>query len=73
MQKLEDIPFYKYQLRLLLENNAKIDPKNIEDYIALGGYSALAKVLFEMTPEQVVEEVKESKLRGRGGGGFPTG
>ena len=73
VQKLEDIPFYKYQRRLLLENNAKIDPKNIEDYIALGGYSALAKVLFEMTPEQVVEEVKKSKLRGRGGGGFPTG
>lgn len=72
VQKLEDIPFYKYQRRLLLENNAKIDPKNIEDYIALGGYSALAKVLFEMTPEQVVEEVKKSKLRGRGGGGFPT-
>ena len=73
VQKLEDIPFYKYQRRLLLENNAKIDPKNIEDYIALGGYSALAKVLFEMTPEQVVEEVKKSKLRGRGGGGFLTG
>jgi len=73
MQKLEDIPFYKYQLRLLLENNAKIDPKNIEDYCALGGYSALAKVLFEMTPEQVIEEIKKSNLRGRGGGGFPTG
>jgi len=73
VQKLEEIPFYKYQRRLLLENNAKIDPRNIEDYIALGGYSALAKVLFEMTPEQVVEEVKKSKLRGRGGGGFPTG
>ena len=73
VQKLEEIPFYKYQRRLLLENNAKIDPRNIEDYIALGGYSALAKVLFEMTPEQVVEEAKKSKLRGRGGGGFPTG
>jgi NADH-quinone oxidoreductase subunit F len=73
VQKLEDVPFYKYQHRLLLENNAKIDPKNIEDYIALGGYSALAKVLFEMKPEQVIEEIKKSKLRGRGGGGFPTG
>ena len=73
VQKLEDIPFYKYQHRLLLENNAKLDPKNIDDYIALGGYSALAKALFEMTPEKVVEEVKNSKLRGRGGGGFPTG
>ncbi|MCJ7762487.1 NAD(P)H-dependent oxidoreductase subunit E, partial [Candidatus Bathyarchaeota archaeon] len=73
VQKLEEIPFYKYQRRLLLENNARIDPRNIEDYIALGGYSALAKVLFEMKPEQVVEEIKKSKLRGRGGGGFPTG
>jgi len=72
-QKLEEIPFYKYQLRLLLENNTKIDPKNIEDYIAVGGYSALAKALFEMTPEQIIEEVKKSNLRGRGGGGFPTG
>jgi len=72
-QELEDIPFYKYQLRLLLENNARIDPKKIEDYIALGGYSALAKALFEMTPEQVIEEVKMANLRGRGGGGFPAG
>ncbi|MFQ6081456.1 MAG: NADH-ubiquinone oxidoreductase-F iron-sulfur binding region domain-containing protein [Candidatus Bathyarchaeia archaeon] len=72
-QKLEDIPFYKHQLRLLLENNARIDPKNIEDYIALGGYSALAKTLFQMTPEQVIEEVKRANLRGRGGGGFPAG
>lgn len=72
-QTLEEIPFYKYQLRLLLENNAKINPKNIEDYIAIGGYSALAKALFKMTPEQIIEEVKKSNLRGRGGGGFPTG
>jgi len=72
-RKLEDIPFYKHQLRLLLENNARIDPKNIEDYIALGGYSALAKALFGMTPEQVIEEVKRANLRGRGGGGFPAG
>jgi NADH-quinone oxidoreductase subunit F len=72
-KKLEEIAFYKYQNRLLLENNAKIDPKNIEDYIALGGYSALAKALFEKTAEEIVEEVKKSKLRGRGGGGFPTG
>jgi NADH-quinone oxidoreductase subunit F len=72
-QKLEDIPFYKYQLRLLLGDNAKIDPKNIEDYIALGGYDALAKSLFKMTPEQVIEEINRANLRGRGGGGFPTG
>lgn len=73
IQKLEDIPFYKYQRRLLLENNEKIDPTKIEDYIILDGYKALAKTLFEMKPEQVVEEVKKSNLRGRGGGGFPTG
>lgn len=72
-QKLEEIPFYKHQLRLLLENNTIIDPKNIEDYIYVGGYSALAKALFKMTPEQVIEEVKRSNLRGRGGGGFPAG
>jgi len=71
-RRLEDISFYKYQLRLLLEKNAKIDPKNIEDYIALGGYDALEKAL-QMTPEQIIEEIKKSNLRGRGGGGFPTG
>lgn len=70
---LSEVPFYRYQTRLLLENNAKIDPTSIEDYIALGGYSALAKVLFSMTPQQVIDEVKKSNLRGRGGGGFPTG
>ena len=73
IRRLEDIPFYKYQYRLLLENNAKIDPKNIEDYIVLGGYQALAKALFEMKPEEIIEEIKRSGLRGRGGGGFPTG
>ncbi len=70
---LSEIPFYKYQNRLLLENNSKIDPKEIEDYIALGGYTALNKALFQMTPERVLDEVKKSNLRGRGGGGFPTG
>ncbi len=68
-----DIPFYKNQERNIIGNNIKIDPKCIDDYLALGGYSALAKVLFRMTSGQVVEEVKKSKLRGRGGGGFPTG
>ncbi len=70
---LEDVPFYKHQQRILLEKNAKIDPKDIEDYITLGGYDALPKALFQMTPQQVVELVKKSNLRGRGGGGFPTG
>ena len=69
---LSEVPFYKYQNRLLLDNNAKIDPKKIEDYIALGGYTALAKAIFQKTPQQVVEEVKKANLRGRGGGGFPT-
>ena len=68
-----DIPFYKNQRRLIFGNNSRVDPKNIADYIALDGYSALAKALFEMTPEEVIEEVKKSGLRGRGGGGFPTG
>lgn len=69
----EDIPFYKNQERLILGANLKIDPKNLDDYLAVGGYSALVKTLFEMTPEQVVGEVKDAKLRGRGGAGFPSG
>ncbi len=68
-----DVPFYKKQKRLLLGNNSNIDPTEIGDYLALGGYAALSKVLFEMSPEQVIEEVKKGGLRGRGGGGFPTG
>lgn len=68
-----EIPFYKNQTRLVFGNNSKIDPKSIDDYIALGGYSALAKALFSMTSEQVIEEVKKANLRGRGGGGFPAG
>ena len=69
---LSDVPFYKYQNRILLESNSKLNPKEIEDYLAIGGYSALSKVLFQMSPEKVITEVKNSKLRGRGGGGFPT-
>ena len=68
-----DIPFYKNQQRLVFGTNRRIDPKSIEDYLAIGGYQALAKALFEMTPEQVIAEVKEAKLRGRGGAGFPAG
>ena len=67
-----EIPFYKNQMRLLIGSNIKLDPKSIDDYLALGGYSALAKALSQMTPEQVLEEVKKSNLRGRGGGGFPA-
>ena len=69
----EDIPFYKGQNRIVFGNNRIIDPKNIDDFIALGGYSALAKALSEMSPEEVLEVVKGSSLRGRGGGGFPAG
>ena len=68
-----EIPFYKHQTRMVLGNNSKIDPRNIDDYIALEGYSALAKSLFDMSPEQIIEAVKASGLRGRGGGGFLTG
>ena len=68
----EEIPFYKHQKKIVFGNIASIDPKKIEDYIALGGYSALKKALSEMTPEEVLGEVKKAKLRGRGGGGFPT-
>jgi len=68
-----DIPFYKNQMRIVFENNKYINPREIDDYIALGGYSALSKALLQMTPEQVLGEIKKSNLRGRGGGGFPTG
>ena len=68
-----DVPFYKLQTRVILGDNAFIDPTSIEDYIARGGYSALAKALFTMQPEEVVDVIKRSGLRGRGGAGFPAG
>jgi NADH-quinone oxidoreductase subunit F len=68
-----DLPFYQKQKRLVLDFNGRIDPTKIEDYIALGGYKSLAKALTEMTPEQIIAEVKKSGLRGRGGAGFSTG
>ena len=68
-----DISFYKKQMRMVLANCGHINPEIIEEYIAEGGYAALGKALTEMTPESVVDEVKKSGLRGRGGGGFPTG
>jgi NADP-reducing hydrogenase subunit HndC len=70
---LGDIPFYKGQNRVLLQSSALIDPKRIEDYIAIGGYSALTKALFDLGPEQIVDWIKRADLRGRGGGGFPAG
>ncbi len=71
--KESDIPFYKKQKRYLLGNNIRIDSRSIEDYIALGGYSALVKALTGMKPDEVVQEVIDANLRGRGGGGFPAG
>ncbi|RJR43459.1 MAG: NADH-quinone oxidoreductase subunit F [Desulfobacteraceae bacterium] len=68
-----EIPYYRKQTRNLLGTNPRIDPRSIDDYLAAGGYSALAKALLQMGPEQVLEEVKKANLRGRGGGGFPAG
>jgi len=68
-----EIPFYQKQHRIVLDQSGRIDPKRIEDYIAAGGYSALAKVLSGISRESVVEEIVRSGLRGRGGAGFPTG
>ncbi|GMQ60173.1 NADH-quinone oxidoreductase subunit NuoF [Vallitalea sediminicola] len=69
----KNMDFYKKQMRIALRNCGFIDPSNIEEYIARDGYHALGRVLTEMTPNEVIEVVKESGLRGRGGGGFPTG
>ncbi len=69
----DDVPFYKKQMRIIFGNNGNIDPAQIEDYLAVGGYRALAKALSSMHPDQIIEEVKKANLRGRGGGGFPAG
>ncbi|MGN0572039.1 MAG: NADH-quinone oxidoreductase subunit NuoF [Candidatus Fimenecus sp.] len=73
VKSLQETDFYKKQHRVALRNCGVIDPENIEEYIAFDGYMALAKCLKEYTPEQVIQIVKDSGLRGRGGGGFPTG
>ena len=73
IKSINETNFYKKQKRVALRNCGVIDPENIEEYIAMDGYQALAKALTEMTPEDVINVVKESGLRGRGGGGFPTG
>jgi NADH:ubiquinone oxidoreductase subunit F (NADH-binding)/(2Fe-2S) ferredoxin len=70
--KIENIPFYQKQFRIVLRNCGVIDPENINEYIARDGYKALEKALFEMTPDDIIEELKISGLRGRGGAGFPT-
>ncbi|GHV75878.1 NADH-quinone oxidoreductase subunit F [Spirochaetia bacterium] len=71
--KKDDIPFYKKQQRIVLEQSGKINAESIKEYLAVGGYSAFEKVLFDMTPEAVCQEVADSNLRGRGGAGFPAG
>ncbi|RPI85157.1 MAG: NADH-quinone oxidoreductase subunit F, partial [Chloroflexi bacterium] len=68
-----DLPFYSKQKRLVLDLNGRVDPNRIQDYIALGGYSALAKVLIEKTPDEIIADIKASGLKGRGGAGFLTG
>ena len=73
IEKEDDVPFYSHQERIVFGANGLIDPTSIEEYIAIGGYEALAKVLSGMSPEQVIAEVLQSGIRGRGGGGFPTG
>lgn len=73
IKAFKDILFFKGQKRVVLQNSGSINPENIEEYIAQDGYLAIEKVLKEMSPEEVIEQVKKSGLRGRGGGGFPTG
>ena len=72
-RKQEEIPFYKQQTRIVLGHCGKIDADSIREYIAIGGYQAFEKALFEMSQDDIIQEVSLSKLRGRGGGGFPTG
>ena len=72
-KRQEDIPFYKKQTRRVLEHCGHIDAESIEEYLSIGGYSALAKALFEMSGDEVIQEVTDSGLRGRGGAGFPAG
>ena len=73
VQRLDELTFYKKQKRIALKNCGVIDPENIDEYIAFDGYKALEKVLFEMSQDDVINEITESGLRGRGGAGFPTG
>jgi len=69
----DEVPFYKNQVRWLFGDNFELDPTSLEDYLSLGGYRAMVKALTEMQPEQIIEEITRSGLRGRGGAGFPTG
>jgi len=71
--KMMDIGFFKHQRLIVLKNRGRIDPENIDEYIAFDGYQALEKTLGQMTPEEIIQEIRQSGLRGRGGAGFPTG
>lgn len=71
--KAEEIPFFQKQTRLVLEHCGRVAADSIEEYLAVGGYESLEKALFDMTPEEITREISDSNLRGRGGGGFPTG
>ncbi|MCK4900774.1 MAG: NADH-quinone oxidoreductase subunit NuoF, partial [Anaerolineales bacterium] len=73
IEREQDVPFYKHQHRLILDQNGLLDPSRIEEYITQGGYDSLNKVLTSLSPNDVIEEMKASGLRGRGGAGFPTG
>ena len=72
-KKQNEIPFYKKQTRLVLDHCGHIDATSIKEYLGIGGYTAFEKALFEMTSDDIINEISESNLRGRGGGGFPTG
>ena len=73
IRRQEEIPFYKQQTRVVLEHCGHINAESLREYVAMGGYMGLEKCLFEMTPDEIIQEVSDSNLRGRGGGGFPTG
>ena len=73
VEMMEDVPFYKKQMRIALRHNGIVDPTNIYHYIASGGYRATEKIFSSMSPEQVIEEIRKANLRGRGGAGFPAG
>jgi NADH:ubiquinone oxidoreductase subunit F (NADH-binding)/CBS domain-containing protein/(2Fe-2S) ferredoxin len=73
VELMQDVPFYKKQMRVALRHNGIVDPTNIYHYIAIGGYSATEKIFSSMSPEEVIEEMKKANLRGRGGAGFPAG
>ncbi|MEW6003297.1 MAG: NAD(P)H-dependent oxidoreductase subunit E, partial [Nitrospirota bacterium] len=73
VEVMEEVPFYKKQMRIALRNNGRIDPADIYHYIAVGGYGATEKIFSSMSPEEILEEVKKANLRGRGGAGFPAG